>query len=187
MRRGPALLTILLFAAGCAKRADEAATAPASQAAPVAQPPGAAPEEVPAPEPAPATDEEAPSSATPPKAQAGPTGGVEGEAKKGRGRDALKSKEDERDDGFTTLASAEAAFAKAKSELETLVVVGGKAVALSTGDAKCERACKAFSSLERAASGICRIAGESDARCTKARGVVTEHRPRVAACGCDDD
>ncbi len=185
MRRGPWLLILLAGLASCAKRADEAASAPASQAAPMpAQAPGAAAPETPSPEPA--SDEEAPSSAAPPPppgASPVPGPAKKSEAEKRKTTDALKQ---DRADGFGSLSEAEAAFAKAKTDLESLVVVGDKAVALSGGDSKCERACRAFSSLERAADGICRIAGDDDARCGKARGVVNEHRPRVSACGCED-
>jgi hypothetical protein len=48
----------------------------------------------------------------------------------------------------------------------------------------CATACRAFSSLGRAASAVCRIAGEKDPRCTQAHGVVADAEKRVAACGC---
>ncbi len=48
----------------------------------------------------------------------------------------------------------------------------------------CATACRAFSSLGRAASAVCRIAGEKDTRCTQAHGVVADAEKRVAACGC---
>jgi hypothetical protein len=49
---------------------------------------------------------------------------------------------------------------------------------------RCELACKAFSSLERAAEAVCRLAGADDARCTRARGAVDDNRRRVASCSC---
>jgi hypothetical protein len=51
----------------------------------------------------------------------------------------------------------------------------------------CATACRAFSSLGRAASAVCRIAGEKDSRCTRAHGVVADAEKRVAACGCRDE
>jgi hypothetical protein len=56
---------------------------------------------------------------------------------------------------------------------------------LTQGDPRCERACKAFSSLRRAADGVCRLAGDGDARCVRARGIVKDNEARVATCKCD--
>jgi hypothetical protein len=52
--------------------------------------------------------------------------------------------------------------------------------------ASCEKACVAFRSLVRATEALCRLAGESDARCSAARGKVSaaEQRVRAAACVC---
>jgi hypothetical protein len=55
----------------------------------------------------------------------------------------------------------------------------------STDSTGCLEVCKAFSSLERAADAICRLAGDDTRRCKKAREVVAENEPRISACGCD--
>lgn len=51
-------------------------------------------------------------------------------------------------------------------------------------ESSCGTACRAFSSLGRAASAVCRLAGEKDARCTHAHQVVADAQKRVAVCGC---
>jgi hypothetical protein len=51
-------------------------------------------------------------------------------------------------------------------------------------ESPCETACRALASLERAAAAVCRLAGEADARCTRAKQTVAESSRRVAACGC---
>lgn len=51
-------------------------------------------------------------------------------------------------------------------------------------DSRCAHACKAFDSLSRAADAICRIAGERDERCTRARDTRDQNRARVQSCGC---
>lgn len=93
-----------------------------------------------------------------------------------------------------TLAEAEALFKSSSADLEKLVgplkadkATGGTAPApLASGDARCPKACKAFASLERAGDAICRLAGDKDARCTRARDVIKQNATRVAACGCED-
>lgn len=54
--------------------------------------------------------------------------------------------------------------------------------ALSGGG--CTTACAALASLERAASGICSLTGDSDNRCENARAVVTKNEARVTSAGC---
>lgn len=51
-------------------------------------------------------------------------------------------------------------------------------------ESSCSTACRAFSSLERAADAVCRLAGDGDARCTRAHDMVTAAAKRVAVCGC---
>jgi len=53
----------------------------------------------------------------------------------------------------------------------------------AASETSCQLACRAFSSLERAADSVCRLAGPSDGRCTRAREIVTANTPRVASCG----
>jgi hypothetical protein len=52
------------------------------------------------------------------------------------------------------------------------------------GGSACERSCKAFASLERAKSAICRLDTPSGARCGRAEGIVREAESRVASCAC---
>jgi|RhiMethySRZTD1v2_1073278.scaffolds.fasta_scaffold05021_9 hypothetical protein len=49
---------------------------------------------------------------------------------------------------------------------------------------RCHSLCQAFSSLARAADAVCRLAGEADDRCTRARTSVRTHFQRVASCRC---
>jgi hypothetical protein len=91
-----------------------------------------------------------------------------------------------------TIPEAEKAFSEAQGQLEKLIgPVAAKPVAgaeppapLAQGDARCPRACKAFDSLRRAGDAICRLAGDKDARCSRARGVIKQSQTRVTACGC---
>jgi hypothetical protein len=55
-----------------------------------------------------------------------------------------------------------------------------------SSESSCATACKAFASLERAALAVCRIAGEKDARCGHARGVLNDAKKRVTVCGCEE-
>jgi hypothetical protein len=48
----------------------------------------------------------------------------------------------------------------------------------------CSGLCRAFGSLSRAADAICRLAGEADERCTRARGSVRDNFQRVSVCRC---
>jgi type IV secretory pathway VirB10-like protein len=51
-------------------------------------------------------------------------------------------------------------------------------------ESSCSTACRAFTSLDRAASAVCRLAGEKDARCTHAHDVLADAQKRVTVCGC---
>jgi hypothetical protein len=53
-----------------------------------------------------------------------------------------------------------------------------------SSESSCSTACRAFTSLEHAASAVCRLAGDKDARCTHARNVLGDAQKRVAVCGC---
>ncbi len=48
----------------------------------------------------------------------------------------------------------------------------------------CDAACRALSSMQRAADGICELAGESDARCTSARQRVGDAKALIEKSGC---
>lgn len=54
-------------------------------------------------------------------------------------------------------------------------------------ETSCQTACRAFQSLGRAADSICRLAGDEDERCGRAREVVTQAERRVTACGCKSE
>lgn len=88
-----------------------------------------------------------------------------------------------------TPEEAQAAFDRAKTELDTLLgTIGGPkrgaATPLASSDGRCPDACKAFSSLKRAADAVCRLTSETDPRCTRAKDVVKESQARVDACKC---
>jgi cytoskeletal protein RodZ len=99
-----------------------------------------------------------------------------------------------------TLAEAEAALAKAREDLRLAWAepsrgrsqgAGAQPRAADEGEAKaakaesrCGSACRAFASLGRAAGAVCRLAGESTERCTRAKHVVAESEQRVSVCGC---
>ncbi|HKO49099.1 MAG TPA: hypothetical protein VJV79_15310 [Polyangiaceae bacterium] len=48
----------------------------------------------------------------------------------------------------------------------------------------CEEACRAFSSLSRAASAVCRLDGNSGTHCSHAKHVLADAEQRVASCSC---
>jgi hypothetical protein len=113
---------------------------------------------------------------------------------------------------ITTLEEAESALAQAQSVLEGLKLADQSGVGRDSAKkdsaparrrsaaapaapaeaeekaddvtARCETACRAFASLERAASAVCRLAGDADERCARARRLVGDNAQRVAACGC---
>ena len=92
-----------------------------------------------------------------------------------------------------TLASAEADLTSTLVDGDTGIVGGGEAVpppptahrpgvAQSEGDRRvhrCSRACKALASMERAADGLCELAGDGDERCQSARVRVQSARELV--------
>jgi hypothetical protein len=89
----------------------------------------------------------------------------------------------------TTIAEAEKQLDQAVADLSQLT--GGRsggsarATPLAAGDARCADACKAMESLRRAAAAVCRLAGEENARCARAKGIVKDSEARVAACKCE--
>jgi len=56
-----------------------------------------------------------------------------------------------------------------------------------SAESSCATACRAFASLERAASAVCRITGEKDGRCSHAHAVVSDAKQRVAVCTCTSE
>ena len=119
--------------------------------------------------------------------------------------DALRDDASELD----TLEEAEAALARARAELETAWVgqsrargEGSRAPAAAPAPARraadkeekaasgakpqppCVHACRAFASLERAAAAVCRLAGDGNERCSRARQVVADSRARITVCSC---
>ena len=58
------------------------------------------------------------------------------------------------------------------------------AAAASKPSALCEDACRAFSSLSRAASAVCRLDGSSGTHCSHARQVLADAERRIASCSC---
>lgn len=108
---------------------------------------------------------------------------------------------------FSNLADAEAALARENQKLVAMYAppaMGGATRKTGAGskpsagrgqsstapaaaadkESRCATACKAFASLQRAASAVCRLAGEDDARCDHAKKVVSDNSRRVAQCGC---
>jgi hypothetical protein len=182
-------VTGLLLLAACARTAEPAPSAPAAAPEPA---PSAAP-------PPPAAEAAAPAAAPSPNS---PSSLKE-----------LESAEQQRDEGFAkpadkdelgqavaelerARAELEGAFAKQKARPSSAPSGGATASrgadldqAPAKADKKgaessCGTACRAFSSLGRAASAVCRLAGEKDARCTHAHHVVADAEKRVAVCGC---
>lgn len=175
-----ALVWVALFLVGCG--AQEA-------------PPAQAPESVQERAPAPATEFAEPV-APPPAPAAGAPGGSRNELESGGDKDSI--------------ATAEAEFEQARAELEA-ALPGAKRDQPASGAAApsrsrpsdsvaeeapkskaekksseggCATACRAFASLGRAATAVCRLAGDEDARCTRAKGIVSEAERRVATCSC---
>jgi len=61
------------------------------------------------------------------------------------------------------------------------------AAAEATGSAPsnpCENACRALSSMSRAANAVCRLDGESGTHCAHAKQVVTDSQRRITSCVC---
>jgi hypothetical protein len=142
----------------------------------------------------------APASPAPPPAPQG----LDGESGKRKSADL--------DQEFANLEAAERALNQAKADLDRLALaeptptVGRSAAsdsaaaekkdkplarapkagaaASSAPSALCENACRAFSSISRAANAVCRMDGESGAHCTRAKRVLADSQLRVASCSC---
>ena len=133
-----------------------------------------------------------------------------------QGLDQARSSESAgKDEEFTNLEAAERALNQAKSDLDRLaladapVQVGraapadgapraekkdksahaasaGAAAASSAPTALCDNACRAFASLSRAASAVCRLDGDGGSHCSRAKKVVADSQQRVSACACQN-
>jgi hypothetical protein len=123
-----------------------------------------------------------------------------------------RATDSEDDAALATLEEAEAALARAKAELETALLTdrdkakGGEGAPATGAPARrrparaeeseaksaqaqktvspCANACRAFASLERAAAAVCRLAGDANERCSRARRVVADSEERVTTCRC---
>ena len=95
-----------------------------------------------------------------------------------------------------TLEQAEAELERARAELELATGSppaadraarksgGAPAKAAKPATASCNNLCRSFSSLKRAASAVCRLAGDPSARCSRAKTLVDENERRIASCRC---
>lgn len=130
-----------------------------------------------------------------------------------QGLDRPKSRAAQEDEAeFSTLEAAERALNQAKADLDRLALaepapaVGPNAAADRAAEKKeskagrapsaagaaapaksnavCEDACRAFSSLSRAASAVCRLDGENGTHCSRAKHVQADAQQRVASCSC---
>jgi hypothetical protein len=146
------------------------------------------------------------------KAEEPPTYAPAGAAPEAPQADAVAAPADEAP-AFSTIEEAQAAFTRAEQDLLTLqggapAGAGGPAEAAPPATApaepegaaqpkaeaapkddkgaarSCSGLCRAFGSLSRAADAICRLAGEADERCTRARGSVRDNFQRVSVCRC---
>jgi hypothetical protein len=129
-----------------------------------------------------------------------------------QGLAAPKSKAARDEAEFSTLEAAERALNQAKADLDRLAlaepspVIGPNAAADRAAEKKeskpgrassaagaaaapkanalCEEACRAFSSLSRAASAVCRLDGSKGTHCSHAKQVLADAQQRVASCSC---
>jgi hypothetical protein len=177
MRRPLPVLLGLVLVACAAKREPEAPAAEPTQT----EAPGAMPMEAPS-----------------------PTAAPEAPAEDYDGKDELHA-------DLSTLEKAEAELARAQTVLDGLYVAEGRGVeqapkksaapraaappagGVRTEEAeekakddrsRCDTACRAFASLERAADAVCRLAGDAKDRCARAKKLVDENGGRVASCSC---
>ena len=129
-----------------------------------------------------------------------------------QGLDAPKSKTAKDETEFSTLEAAERALKQAEADLDRLALAqpspviaqnaaadraaekkeskparapsAGSAAAPSKPNAVCEDACRAFSSLSRAASAVCRLDGSAGTHCSHAKQVLADAQQRVSSCSC---
>jgi len=80
-------------------------------------------------------------------------------------------------------SAADRAAEKKESKASRAPSAAG-AAAPTKGNALCEDACRAFSSLTRAASAVCRLDGANGTHCSHAKHIVADAQQRVASCSC---
>ncbi|HMR04500.1 MAG TPA: hypothetical protein PKA88_01965 [Polyangiaceae bacterium] len=178
MMRKITYVGVALVCLGCSKRAeDESVKSASTPVAPAQESEPGGVEQPMAP------------GASPPPAAAAPESPADEEAPASTKKSAEKSKKDglaaEQGAEFSSIAQAEAALNEKSAQL-TKLLGGAKAQALATGDKRCDDACLAFASLKRAADAICRLAGDGDARCTRAKRIVDDNETKLKACSCEE-
>jgi hypothetical protein len=91
----------------------------------------------------------------------------------------------EREPSTIDEATQQLAQARAVLEPEHDEQAGGQPPhALDSASSECEGACRAIASMRRAVDALCRLAGDTDDRCTDARATLSRCETRVAKCGC---
>jgi hypothetical protein len=85
------------------------------------------------------------------------------------------------DKDLDTIEDAERALA---DDLQALDTAFSETTALSVGSNGCNRVCRAIGSMRRSVDAICRLAGDEDDRCKRARDAVERNNKRVADSGC---
>jgi hypothetical protein len=190
IRRVACGLWVVVMLSACAEQRATEPAAPASSPGAFAAPPAA---------------EAAPSSAAPASPAAAPAP---------QGLDQARSTESAaKDEEFTNLEAAERALNQAKSDLDRLALAdapvrigraapadgapkaekkdksasgAGAAAASPAPNALCDNACRAFASLTRAASAVCRLDGNGGSHCSRAKKVVADSQQRVSSCACQN-
>jgi hypothetical protein len=74
--------------------------------------------------------------------------------------------------------------AAAKKENKPARAPAPAAAAAPSKTGMCEEACRAFSSLTRAANAVCRLDGNAGSHCSHAKHVLEGAQQRVASCSC---
>ena len=200
-----ALLSGASAFSGCARGYSDAASAPAEGAPPAPPPPATAPSpatpsSLAAPEPELSRDESAPSSGriaisddSPRTLQSLDEAVAEFERAKAELDGALALNANAPKGGSGAGAAPAPAPARARprastgDRAEAAEAPKDKPAKKAEAETSCQTACRAFASLERAADSVCRLAGNGDARCARAKEIVTAAVPRVASCGCHPD
>jgi len=127
-----------------------------------------------------------------------------------QGLDAPKSEAARDEAEFSNLEAAERALNQAKADLDRLALAEPSPVlrhepstaratekkqsdshsrpagapAAGKSNTLCEETCRAFSSLSRAASAVCRLDGSTGKHCSHAKQVLADAQQRVASCSC---
>jgi hypothetical protein len=86
-----------------------------------------------------------------------------------------------------TIEEAQAELERARAQLPGWAgpaTPSGPHRQLETEPDRCGHACGAVTSMRHAVEAICRMAGESDARCTDGRRTLKDSEAKVATCGC---